>query len=121
MYLIFGLLSMVSAALLILLVLVQNSKGGGLSSTFGASNLSSMIGNRRATQDVEKFTWYLAFGMMAISFIANVSVGGNVQAAGDSFGTLDTAPPPAAAPAAPSAPGAMPNGGATNGGGAPAQ
>lgn len=71
---IFGILALVVSVLLTLLVLVQNSKGGGLSSTFGASNISSMIGARRATQDVEKFTWYLAAGLMVVSFLANIAV-----------------------------------------------
>ncbi|MCB9235085.1 MAG: preprotein translocase subunit SecG [Bacteroidia bacterium] len=70
---IFGILAMVFSVLLVLIVLVQNSKGGGLSSAFGASNISSMIGARRATQDVEKFTWYLIGALMFAAFVANVA------------------------------------------------
>lgn len=110
MYSIMGLLSIVVASLLTFVVLIQNSKGGGLSSAFGASNITSMIGTRRATQDIEKITWYLAFGLMAVSFIANIFVGGTVQKA-EEFGTLMEgapavqAPPPAPTPAPQPAPG----------------
>lgn len=70
-YTLFGILAVVVSVLLILIVLVQNSKGGGLSSTFGASNISSMVGNRRAAQDVEKFTWYLAAGLLVACFMTS--------------------------------------------------
>ena len=69
---VFGILALLVSVLLTLVVLVQNSKGGGLSGTFGANNISSMIGARRATQDVEKFTWYLAAALLAVSFLANI-------------------------------------------------
>lgn len=74
MGLIFGILAMVAAALLILIVVVQNSKGGGLSSALGASNITNMIGTRRATQDIEKYTWYLLAGVLILAFMANVTL-----------------------------------------------
>jgi preprotein translocase subunit SecG len=49
MGIIFGILSIVAAILLILIVVVQNSKGGGLSNALGASNITNVIGSRRAT------------------------------------------------------------------------
>ena len=70
-----AIIAMIISVLLTVLVLVQNSKGGGLSGTFGASQISSMIGQRRATQDVEKLTWYLAGGLMIFAFFANIFVG----------------------------------------------
>ena len=76
---IFGVLCLLASALLILIVVVQNSKGGGLSSTFGASNISSMIGARKATQDIEKYTWYLAAALAIFSFVANISMGSGVK------------------------------------------
>lgn len=73
-YTIAGVLVIVASIILTLVVLVQNSKGGGLSNTFGASNITSMIGTRRATQDIEKITWYFAFGLMVLAFVANIGI-----------------------------------------------
>jgi preprotein translocase subunit SecG len=113
LYTIFAFLSIVSAILLTLIVVVQNSKGGGLSSTFGASNLTNMIGTRRATQDIEKFTWYLLAGMFILSFLANVTNSTQVVSEQTNLGTIMEAPaPPPVAPAAPSGAPGLPTGGA---------
>jgi preprotein translocase subunit SecG len=92
MGILFGILAIVAAILLILIVVVQNSKGGGLSSALGASNITNMIGSRRATQDIEKFTWYLVGAMMLMAFMANVSGGGKSVQSADSFESLLNAP-----------------------------
>ena len=49
-------------------VLVQNSKGGGLSSSFAASN--QIMGVRKTTDFIEKLTWGLAVFMVVISIAA---------------------------------------------------
>ncbi len=69
-----GILALFIAAILVFLVLIQNSKGGGISNAFGASNISNMIGARRASQDIEKFTWYMAGALAVIAFVANIFV-----------------------------------------------
>lgn len=74
MDLILGVIALLIAAILTFLVLIQNSKGGGLSSAFGASNISSMVGARRAAQDIEKFTWYMAAALAVVAFVANIFV-----------------------------------------------
>lgn len=56
------------SALLVLLVLVQNSKGGGLSSSFSSSN--QVMGVRRTTDFLEKFTWFLAIALVVLSITA---------------------------------------------------
>ena len=57
---------MVLAALLMcFVVLVQNSKGGGLSSSFAASN--QIMGVRKTTDFIEKLTWGLAIFMVVVS------------------------------------------------------
>jgi preprotein translocase subunit SecG len=103
MYYVFGLLSIIAAALMVLLVVIQNSKGGGLSGAFGSNNLSSMIGNRRATQDIEKFTWYMAAILLVVAFVANVSANGRVTVSDQpKFGNMlstPAAPQQQAAPA----------------------
>ncbi len=58
----------VVSILLILIVLVQNSKGGGLASNFSASN--QIMGVRKTTDFLEKATWTLAGGLLVLSFVA---------------------------------------------------
>jgi preprotein translocase subunit SecG len=112
MGILFGILAIVAAILLVLIVVVQNSKGGGLSGALGANNLTNMIGTRRATQDIEKFTWYLVTAVFVLAFLANVSLSGKKVSGDQSFESLlnaptapaATAPAPAAQPGAPTAP-----------------
>lgn len=61
-------LSIVVAVLLVLVVLSQNSKGGGLSSQFGGSGSSNqMIGVKRTTDLLEKLTWGLAIALIVLT------------------------------------------------------
>ena len=55
------------AILLILVILAQNSKGGGLSSQFGGSGASNMIGVKKTGDILEKITWGLAIGILALT------------------------------------------------------
>ncbi len=72
-------LIIIVSILLVLIVLVQNSKGGGLASNFMASN--QIIGVKRTTDFLEKATWSLALGLLALSLIAGMTVprGGKVE------------------------------------------
>jgi len=56
--------------LLILIVLVQNPKGGGLSSNFSSSN--QFMGVKRTADFVEKATWGLAGALLILSILATV-------------------------------------------------
>ena len=58
-----------AAIFLVLIILAQNPKGGGLSSTFGGTN--QIIGARQTTDFMEKATWYTAIGILAIVLISN--------------------------------------------------
>ena len=49
-----SILIMLACILLILVVLVQNSKGGGLASTFSSSN--QVMGVQKTTELIEKIT-----------------------------------------------------------------
>ena len=68
MYLVVSILIFIVCALLILIVLVQNSKGGGLSSTFASSN--QIMGVRKTTDFLEKATWTLAGAMLVLCIVA---------------------------------------------------
>lgn len=61
-------LTLIVAVLLIGIVLVQKSKGGGLSSQFGGA--SSMMGVRQTNNFLEKGTWWLA-GIIVVLSIAS--------------------------------------------------
>ena len=65
MYLLFIGLIVVAALLLCFVVLIQNSKGGGLASSFASSN--QIMGVRKTTDFIEKLTWGLAGFMVVIS------------------------------------------------------
>lgn len=65
-------LSVIVAVLLIGIVLIQKSKGGGLSSQFG--NASSMMGVRQTNTFLENGTWWLAGILVALSVISAYTV-----------------------------------------------
>ena len=48
-------------------VLIQNSKGGGLASNFASSN--QVMGVRKTADVLEKTTWGLAAGIMLLCFV----------------------------------------------------
>lgn len=58
-------LILITCILLVLIVLVQNAKGGGLSSTFGSSN--QVMGVRKTTDFLEKATWTLAIILLLLT------------------------------------------------------
>lgn len=64
-------LAILAALLLVLVVLAQNSKGGGLSSQFGGSGASQVIGVKKTGDFLEKATWGLAIAIMALSLSTN--------------------------------------------------
>ncbi|MFZ1809296.1 MAG: preprotein translocase subunit SecG [Cyclobacteriaceae bacterium] len=71
MYTLFISLVIVSAILLILVVLAQNSKGGGLSSQFGGSGASNLIGVKKTGDLLERLTWGFAIAIMVFSLATN--------------------------------------------------
>ncbi len=65
MYTLFVILIVIAAILMIGIVLIQESKGGGLSSSFAGYN--QVAGVRKTTDFIEKATWGLAAAMVVIS------------------------------------------------------
>ena len=78
MYTLFVIFILIAALLMIGIVLIQESKGGGLSSNFASYN--QIGGVRKTTDFIEKATWGLAIAMVVIS-VACAYVA--PQAAGD--------------------------------------
>ena len=68
-YTLFVILIVIASLLMIGIVLIQESKGGGLASNFSSSN--SIMGVRKTTDLVEKATWGLAIAMVVISVICS--------------------------------------------------
>lgn len=63
-------LTILASILLILVVYVQNSKGGGLSSDFGAAN--QLGGVQKTTEFIEKLTWSLAGVIVVASILTTI-------------------------------------------------
>jgi preprotein translocase subunit SecG len=62
---IFSILTILVCILLVLVILVQNSKGGGIQSQFGAA--TQIMGVKRGTEFIEKATWGFAFALIVLS------------------------------------------------------
>jgi len=65
MYTLLIILIVLTALLMIGIVLIQETKGGGLASGFASAN--SLAGVRQTTNFIEKATWTLAAAMVVIS------------------------------------------------------
>lgn len=63
-----NILIIATSVILVLIVLVQNSKGGGLASNFSSSN--QIMGVRKTTDFLEKATWGLAIALVMFCIIA---------------------------------------------------
>ncbi|MBR5594118.1 MAG: preprotein translocase subunit SecG [Bacteroidaceae bacterium] len=68
MFTFFVLLIVLASILMCLIVLIQNSKGGGLASGFASSN--QIMGVRKTTDFLEKATWTIAVLMVAFSIFS---------------------------------------------------
>src|SRR5574344_610921 len=67
MYTLFVILIVVASILMCFIVLIQESKGGGLASGFSSSN--QIMGVRKTTDFIEKTTWGLAIAMVVLSVL----------------------------------------------------
>ena len=80
--LVIGLIVFVSV-LMCGIVLIQNSKGGGLASSFASSN--QIMGVRKTTDFLEKATWTLAIVIALLSIAAAWTLPNHAEAAHDSL------------------------------------
>ena len=72
MYLLSVILIVIASILMCFIVLIQNSKGGGLASGFASSN--QIMGVKKTTDFIEKATWSLAAFMVVISIVATYAI-----------------------------------------------
>ena len=77
MYTFVVILILIVSVLLGLIVLVQNSKGGGLVSNFGGAN--QMMGVRQTTDFLEKATWTLGGVLVVLCLISSITIPKNIK------------------------------------------
>ena len=68
MYTIFAILIMIASILLIGVILIQKSKGGGLAAN--VNNYNQFMGVRKTTDFIEKATWGLAIFICVLSILS---------------------------------------------------
>ena len=68
MYAVITTIILIASILLVGVVLVQNSKGGGLASGFAAQN--QIMGVRKTTDFIEKATWSLVAVVIVLSVLS---------------------------------------------------
>src|SRR5574337_1635644 len=73
MAIVFSILIVLACIILILAVLIQNPKGGGLASGFQGG--AQMMGVRRTADFLEKATWSLAIAICVVSVGASAYMG----------------------------------------------
>lgn len=71
-YIFVSVLIIVACFLQILIVLVQNSKGGGLAANF--TSTGQAMGVRKTADFLEKATWTLAITILVLSVVATASI-----------------------------------------------
>jgi len=76
-YILISVLILITCVLLVLVVLVQNSKGGGLASNFSGSN--QFMGVRKTADFLEKTTWTLAIVLLVLSMVSIFIIPRNVN------------------------------------------
>jgi preprotein translocase subunit SecG len=94
MYIFITILIVIAAILLTLLVLVQNSKGGGLAAGFASGN--QVMGAPKTADFLEKATWTL-IALIVVFSIAAVGFNNGRQVSADQQSAIEVE---AAAPAA---------------------
>lgn len=72
LYTLISVLILIACILLILVVLVQNSKGGGLAANFTGG--AQVMGVRQTADFLEKATWTLAIALVVLTLLASATI-----------------------------------------------
>ena len=67
-------LSAITCVLLMIVILIQNPKGGGVDSTFGGQGANQIFGASKSVDYIEKLTWYLAGVLFVLCVVTSVMV-----------------------------------------------
>ena len=108
MLILFGILVIVASVILGMIVLIQNPKGGGLSSSFGGFG-NQIMGVKQTTDVLEKGTWLFAaiVGILCVISPAFIPKDGSGSATNKDLIEGVSTKTPAAAPANTATPKAM--------------
>ena len=89
----FGVLIIIASAILGLIVLIQNPKGGGLSGTFGGFS-NQLMGVKQTTDVLEKGTWVFAaiVGLLCLMSPAFIPKEGSSSTGDDLLKGISTSP-----------------------------
>ncbi|OON69397.1 preprotein translocase subunit SecG [Hymenobacter sp. CRA2] len=74
MYTAIIILALFVCLLLALVVLAQNSKGGGLAGGFSAGGTAQLMGVKRTGDLLERLTWGFAIALMVLALASNVAL-----------------------------------------------
>jgi preprotein translocase subunit SecG len=88
--------------LLVVVIMVQNPKGGGLSSSIGGSQM--LGGVQKTTDFLDKSTWTLATILIALILLSSLSFTGSLSDTDSKI--IEKTEAPATTPAMPAAPAA---------------
>lgn len=104
MLILFGILVIIASVVLGLIVLIQNPKGGGLSSSFGGFG-NQIMGVKQTTDVLEKGTWLFAAIVGILCILSPVFMPKKGTAAGSDKSIMENvnSKMPASTPAAPTA------------------
>ena len=91
-------LIMIASVLLVIIVMAQNPKGGGLSSTFGGAS-SAQFGVQRTNDFMEKATWTLGGTIIVLILLSVVITGKPSQVTSTQQPAKKEAPAKQSAPA----------------------
>lgn len=95
------------SVLLIILILIQNPKGGGISGEFGSAGATQMFGVQKTGDLVEQLTWGFSTAILILVLVTNFTVSNGSTDATQSVNVEKAATktvPTAPAPMAPVAP-----------------
>lgn len=62
------------SVLLMLVILIQNPKGGGVDSTLGGQGANQLFGASKSTNLVEKATWGLAIVLVILCILTTIVI-----------------------------------------------
>ena len=69
-------ISIIVSVFLVIVVLLQSSKGGGLSGSIAGggagAGMGTMFGTRRTADFLSKITWYLGGGLLILAIVINL-------------------------------------------------
>ena len=98
----FMVLIMIACVLLVIIVMAQNPKGGGLSGTFGGTS-SATFGVQRTNDFMEKATWTLGITIIVLILLSIILTGKPSQVVAPTQAPIKKEAP-VTTPAAPVAP-----------------